>query len=106
MFTVMFVLYESPSIDREKALAHWRTAHAEIVRSIPGVRSCVQNAALRSPDGLPAPFLGIDERAFDDEEAFGAASLSAEFAAAMKDLRNFADLEELPTAVAEPFAVV
>jgi uncharacterized protein (TIGR02118 family) len=106
VFTVMFVLYESPSIDREKALAHWRTAHAEIVRSIPGVRRYVQHAALRSPDGLPAPFLGIAERAFDDEEAFGAASGSAEFAAAMKDLCNFADPEKLPTAVAESFAVV
>jgi uncharacterized protein (TIGR02118 family) len=106
VFTVMFVLYESPSIDREKALAHWRTAHAEIVRSKPGVRRYVQNAALRSPDGLSAPFLGIAELAFDDEEAFGAASGSAEFAAAMKDLRNFADPEKLPTAVAEPFAVV
>jgi uncharacterized protein (TIGR02118 family) len=105
VLTVMFVPYESPSIDRGKALANWRTAHAEIVRSIPGVRRYVQNAALRSPDGLSAPFLGIAELAFDDEEAFGAASGSAEFAAAMK-VRNFADPEKLSTAVAEPFAVV
>ena len=105
MFTVMFALYESPSIDREKALAH--VAHRPR-RDRPvhrGVRRYVQNAALRSPDGLPAPFLGIAELAFDDEEAFGAASGSAEFAAAMK-VRNFADPEKLSTAVAEPFAVV
>lgn len=105
MFTVMFVLYESPSIEREKALAYWRTNHAEIAGSIPGVRRYVQNPALRSPDGSVAPFLGIAELAFDDEAAFGAAAESAEFAAAIQDVANFADAEKLPTAVVEPFQV-
>ena len=47
-------------------------------------------------------FPSVDELPCNDEEASG----SAERAAATKDLRASADPEELPTVVAEPFAVV
>lgn len=106
MFTVMFVLHESPSLEREHAMEYWRTTHAEIARAIPGVRRYVQNRALGSPEGSKAPFLGIVELAFDDQEAFAAAAGSPEFAAALADVVNFADPEELASSVVESVQVL
>jgi hypothetical protein len=43
---------------------------------------------------------------FADEEAFGVAAASPEFAAAVADLGNFADAERLPTAFVEEVVIV
>jgi uncharacterized protein (TIGR02118 family) len=43
---------------------------------------------------------------FADEEAFGEATASPEFAAALADLDNFADAQRLPTAFIEEFVIV
>jgi uncharacterized protein (TIGR02118 family) len=104
MFTVTFVLYEQPGMDRSTALEHWRTTHADLVRQVPGVRRYVQQHALAAPDGNP-PFLGVASLTFDDEAAFATGAGSPEFSAAVADIANFAG-PELPTAFTEDFVIV
>lgn len=59
---------------------------------------------MASPDGDP-PFLGVATLTFANEEAFGAAAASPEFAAAVADLGNFAHAERLPTAYVEEVVI-
>jgi len=105
MFTVTFVLYEKDGLDRTEALRYWRDEHGPILATVPGVQRYVQQHAVGAPDGQP-PFLGVASLGFADEQAFGVAAASPEFAAALADLPNFADEQRLPTAFVEEFVVV
>ncbi|WP_028473566.1 EthD family reductase [Nocardioides alkalitolerans] len=105
MFTVTFVLYESPAMDRQESLSYWRTTHAGIVGRVPGVQRYVQQHAVAAPDG-PPPFLGVASLSFADQAAFEAAAGSPEFSAAVADVANFADGARLPTAFTEEVVIV
>lgn len=105
MFTVTFVLYEKSDLDRAEALRYWRDTHGPIVAKVPGVQRYVQQQAVDAPDGQP-PFLGVASLYFDDQDAFGAAASSPEFAAAIADVHNFADPDRLPTAFVEDVVIV
>ena len=105
MFTVTFVLYEKDGSDRTEALRYWRDTHGAIVRKVPGVTRYVQQHAVAAPDGTP-PFLGVASLSFADQEAFGVAAASPEFAAALADVPNFADADRLPTAFVEDVVIV
>jgi uncharacterized protein (TIGR02118 family) len=104
MFTVTFVLHEKPGTDRTEALRYWRETHGPIAGKVPGVRRYVQQHAVGAPEGDP-PFLGVASMYFDDQDAFAAATQSAEFAAAVADVDNFAD-PALVTAFTEDVVVV
>ncbi len=105
MFTVTFVLYEKDGIDRAEALRYWRHDHGPIVAKVPGVIRYLQQHAVSAPDGQP-PFLGVASLSFADQDAFGAAATSPEFAAALADVPNFADAERMPTAFVEDVVIV
>lgn len=105
MTTVTFVLYEGTDLDRAAALSYWRTTHADLVRLVPGVEHYVQLHATGAPEGEP-PFLGVASLTFADDEAFGVAATSAEFATAVADVANFADAERLPTAFTDEVVIV
>ena len=104
MFTVTFVVNEKPGMDRTEALRYWRDTHGPIVRKVPGVRRYVQQHAVAAPEGEP-PFLGVASLYFDDQEAFGAAAASPEFAAAIEDVANFGHTQ-LATAFTEDVVIV
>ncbi len=104
MFTVTFVVNEKPGMERTEALRYWRDTHGPIVRKIPGVRRYVQQHAVAAPEGEP-PFLGVASLYFDDQEAFGAAAASPEFAAAIEDVANFGHTQ-LATAFTEDVVIV
>ena len=106
MFTLTFVLYERPGVDRAEALRHWREDHAPLVAAVPGVVRYVQQHAIAAPDGSAAPFLGVAFLSFADRAGFESGAGSAEFAAAIADVALFADAERLPTAVVEEVEVV
>ncbi len=105
MFTVTFVPYEKDGLDRAESLRYWRDRHAPIVAKVPGVERYVQQHAVAAPDGQP-PFLGVASLSFADQDAFGAAATSPEFAAALADVSNFADAGRLPTAFVEEVVIV
>ena len=105
MFTVSFVLYERAGMPREEALRYWRETHGPIVKKVPGLRRYVQQHAVAAPEGQP-PFLGLAWISFDDQDAFGTAAAGPEFAAALADVRNFADETNLPTAFVEEVTIL
>ena len=105
MFTVTFVLYEKAGLDRDESLRYWRETHGPIVAKVPGVERYVQQHAVAAPDGKP-PFLGVASLSFADQDGFGVAAASPEFAAALADVPNFADADRLPTAFVEEVVIV
>ena len=105
MFTVTFVLYEKDGLDRAASLRYWRETHGPIVAKVPGVQRYVQQHAVAAPDGKP-PFLGVASLSFADQDAFGAAAATPEFAAAIADVPNFADADRLPTAFVDEVVIV
>jgi uncharacterized protein (TIGR02118 family) len=102
---VTFVVYEKSGLDRAEALRYWRDTHGPIDAKIPGLQRYVQQHAIAAPEGDP-PFLGVATLTFADEDAFGVAAASPEFAAAIADLDNFADAQRLPTAFVEEVVIV
>ena len=105
MFTVTFVLHEKDGLDRAEAQRYWRETHGPIVAAVPGVQRYVQQHAVAAPEGEP-PFLGVASLSFADQDAFGAAASSPEFAAAIEDVPNFADAGRLTAAFTEDVVVV
>ena len=105
MFTVTCVLHEKDGLDRTEALRYWRDTHGPIVAAVPGVQRYVQQHAVAAPEGEP-PFLGVASLSFADQDAFGAAAATPQFAAALADVPNFADGARLPTAFTEDVVVV
>jgi uncharacterized protein (TIGR02118 family) len=105
VFTVTFVLYEKTGLDRAEALRYWRDTHGPIVAKVPGVQRYVQQHAVAAPEGDP-PFLGVASLSFADQDAFGAAAASPEFATAVADVGNFADAQRLPTAFVDEVVIV
>ncbi len=105
MFTVTFVLYERDGLDRADALRYWQQTHGPLIAKVPGVQRYVQQHAVAAPEGQP-PFLGVASLSFADQDAFGAAAASPEFALALADLPNFADAERLPTAFTDEVVIV
>jgi uncharacterized protein (TIGR02118 family) len=105
MFTVTFVVYEKAGLDRAEALRYWRETHGPLIAKLPGVQRYVQQHAVAAPDG-ELPFLGVASLSFVDQDAFGTAAASPEFAAALADVDNFGDAERLPTAFVEEVVIV
>ena len=104
MFDVTFVLYEKDGLARDEALRYWREQHGPLLRDVPGERSYVQQHAIGAPQGEP-PFLGVAKLRFDDQAAFDAAAGSAEFAAAVADVENFASTR-IDTAIVEQVVII
>lgn len=106
MFKIMFVVYEREGIDRDEALRYWREQHGPLASKVPGLRYYAQTHALSSADGGSAPYLGSAEMAFDSQGAFVEATASPEFDAVLKDVVNFADPDNVPTAVVQDYVFV
>jgi uncharacterized protein (TIGR02118 family) len=84
---------------------HWRTAHADAARSLPGLRAYVQNHAVLR-DGEPLlPHPGFDvcaETEFDDLEAMDAAFASEQYQGAIvADELKLIDKERFSHALCE-----
>ena len=65
----------------------------------------MQQHAVAAPVGKPR-FLGVASLSFADQDGFGVAAASPEFAAALADVPNFADADRLPTAFVEEVVIV
>jgi len=88
-------------VSRDAALAHWRTAHAELVKRVPGIRGYVQDHCVDSPEGGVIPYTGLGEVWFDSFEAAAAATKTPEWAAVISDASSFMDLSTVVAAWAE-----
>ena len=93
-------------ISREDALAHWRSDHAELVRSVPGIKGYVQNHCVDSPEGGGIPYTGLGEVWFGSFTAAATATETPEWAAVIADAGSFMDLSTVVAAWAEEHKII
>jgi uncharacterized protein (TIGR02118 family) len=86
--------------------AYWRTAHAEAVVRLPGVRRYVQSPTLASAYKRGEPVHdGIAELWFDDTGAMRALAGTAEYAAVQADEANFIDRASMGLIITEDHVI-
>jgi uncharacterized protein (TIGR02118 family) len=105
VFTVTFVLYEKSGLDRPRRCATGATPTDRSWRRSLGCSATSSSTRWGAPEGDP-PFLGVASLTFADQDAFGAAAATPEFAAAVADVDNFPDAQRLPTAFVEEVVIV
>ena len=108
MFKIVQMVRVAPGVERQAGLDHWTGAHADLGRSVPGVRRYVQNLASSAlhlvgidPD-RPAAFDGYACVWFDDRSSYEVATRSPEWAAMADDRAAMFD----PAFDASTFAAV
>ncbi|SRR6266516_2646956 len=69
---------------------YYRGIHTPLVQRIPGVRNIRFGHVLGTKDGAPPPYYLVSDVYFDDAAALEAAQSTAEMAAALADVPNFA----------------
>lgn len=86
--------------------AYWRTAHAEAVVRLPGVRRYVQSPTLASAYKKAEPVHdGIAELWFDDTGAMRALAGTAEYAAVQADEANFIERATMGLIITEDHVI-
>ena len=90
MAKVIFVMHRKPGMTREQFVKSWDgEAHKALARKVPGLKRWVLNRVIGGP-GEPV-YDGIGELWFESDAAMEKALISAEFAAAVEDSKNFVD---------------
>lgn len=85
---------------------HWRTAHAELIVKLPGIRRYVQNHVLPAQAGGAEPaFDAIAESSFDDTQAMKTLAKSPEYAVVLADEGNFIDRASMGMIVTEEHVI-
>ena len=86
--------------------AYWRTAHAEVVIKMPGLRRYVQSHTLLSGYRKGEPIYdGIAEVWFDDTRAMRALAQAAQYAAVQADEANFIDRSTMGLIITEEHVI-
>lgn len=81
---------------------HWRTAHAELIVKLPGIRRYVQNHVLPAQAGGAEPaFDAVAESSFDDTQAMKTLAKSPEYAVVLADEPDFIDRATMGMIVTE-----
>lgn len=87
------VLRHRDDIGQADAMAHWTTAHVELVNRVPGVVRYVQRPCTEGIDSADHPtLLGIGEVWFETRSDAVAATGTPEWAAVMDDASAFVSL--------------
>lgn len=89
-------------LSRKAFAEHWRTRHAAIVSTLPGIRRYVQNHATGESEAVD----GIAEVWFDDIDAMRANVGRPELDRIRADEPNFLDTDSMGTLVVEPTVVI
>lgn len=87
------VLRHRDDIGHARAMAHWTSAHVELVTAVPGVVRYVQRPCTDSVDSASDPsLLGIGEVWFETRRDAVTAAGTAEWAAVIDDAGTFVTL--------------
>ena len=90
------LLRKAPDMAPEAFQQRWREKHADLQRSVPGLRGCVQSAALLQGYAKgPMLYDGIDEFWFESTDAMRAALAGDAWRAVSEDARAFASEQVL-----------
>jgi uncharacterized protein (TIGR02118 family) len=89
MLTRIVSLHGHPD-DPGKFERYYRDVHTPLVQRIPGVRNIRFGRVIGTGDNSPSPYYLVSDVYFDDAAALEAAEGTAEMAAALADVPNFA----------------
>lgn len=106
MAKLVFVLYRKQDMSAEEFSEYWRTTHAELAKQVPGATAYTQNHAISDPAGEPAPYDGVAELSFENEQAMTDGLASDEAGAAIADLANFTEETRTQVAIVEEVEVI
>jgi uncharacterized protein (TIGR02118 family) len=90
MFKVMFTFRKLDSLSWEEFRSHARDKHGPLVSQLPGLRRYVQILATEE-SAADAPFDGIAEVWYDDEDSYQRSFESPVGQAVIADAANYAD---------------
>jgi len=91
-------LAKHPSMTHEEFVRYWRVQHVPLARELPGLRRYVISPVVASPDGK-APYDGVAELWFDDEETCRASLASPAGARARQDMERFTEPDRITRAI-------
>jgi len=92
MVKVVTYFKRKPGMSVEDFQGHWRTAHAELIVRLPGIRGYLQSHLLDSAYRKGEPMCdGVAESFFDDTRAIKALAATPEYGAVLADEPNFID---------------
>jgi uncharacterized protein (TIGR02118 family) len=106
MVTVIAIVKRTAGMSVEAFQEHWRSAHADVVKKLPGLRRYVQSHTLASGyrKGEPA-WDGIAELVFDSTDALRALAGTPENAAVQADEARFIDRTAMATLVTDEHVI-
>lgn len=104
MFAVVWLVKKRPDLSQEAFTRYWVDEHTPLTAATPGMRS-YRCYPMTAHDGEPPAFDAIAFATFDDEAAWRAAELSAEFQAAVADAVNFQAVDQTQGFYAEEFII-
>lgn len=111
MIRLVSTFRRRPDLSRDEFVEHWRTRHAELIRTGSTARYVSryeQMAVLPAAAGEPDPvFDGVVVQEFESREAFDAHMVEPDFAEVMADIERFIDPASIQFVLTEePYVVI
>ncbi len=106
MLKIVFLVHKRADMDVQDFRRHWRETQGALSAKIPGVRKYIQNHTIAAPDGGTPPYDGFAELWFDNKEALEQAMASPEAQAAIADLPNFLDPEQMQSFIVDEINII
>ena len=106
MVKVVIFFKRRPGMSVADFQHHWRTAHADIIVRLPGIRRYVQSHVLASAYRKGEPLCdAVAESYFDDTQATKALSMTPEYAAVLADEANFIDGPSMRSIICDEYVI-
>ena len=106
MVKVVTYFKRKPGMSVEDFQNHWRTAHADLIVRLPGIRGYVQSHLLASAYRKGEPMCdAVAESYFDDSQAIKALALTPEYGAVLADEPNFIDARSMDLIITDEYLV-
>lgn len=106
MVKMVIFFKRKPRMSVENFQTYWRTAHADIIVKLPGIRRYVQSHVLASSYRKGEPLCdGVAESYFDDTQAMKRLARMPEYAAVLADEPNFIDGSSMGSIITDEHVV-
>jgi uncharacterized protein (TIGR02118 family) len=112
MIKLTCLLVRNPGLSADEFQEHWRTTHAELIRSVPGIDRWLRRYTQRSPlehQGWTgtAPFDGVTEQWFDSYDDFEAMISDPAYRATVgQDEGTLLDMDKIVCLISEDVRVI
>jgi len=103
---IVIFFKRKPGMSVEDFQKHWRTTHADIIVSLPGIRRYIQSHVLASAYRKGEPvYDAVAESYFDDTQAIKALSKMPDYAKVLADEPNFIDAPSMASIITDEVVI-